>query len=73
MRLRDRIKAAVQTFREAPDLHSRLTATEHELHLADQTLERMGKECDQLRDTIQEQTSQLTATEDTEEDLSFRL
>ncbi|MDE7243994.1 MAG: hypothetical protein K2O18_08465 [Oscillospiraceae bacterium] len=73
MRLRDRIKAAVQTFREAPDLHSRLTAAEHELQLADQSLERMGQECDQLRDTIQEKASQLTAAEDKAEDLSFRL
>ena len=73
MRLRDRIRAAVQTFRETPDLHSRLTAAEYELQLADQTLELMGKECDQLRGTIQEKDSQLAAAKETAEDLSFRL
>ncbi len=73
MRLRDRIKAAVQTFREAPDLHSRLVAAEYELKIADQTLELMGKECDHLRDTIQEKDSRLTAAEDKAEDVSFRL
>ncbi len=63
MRLRDRLKAAVQTFREAPDLHSRLTAAEYELKIADQTLELMGKECDHLRGTVQEKDSKLTAAE----------
>ncbi len=63
MRLRDRLKAAVQTFREAPDLHSRLTAAEYELKIADQTLELMGKECDHLRGTVQEKDSKLIAAE----------
>lgn len=63
MRLRDRIRAAVQTFREAPDIHSRLTAVEYELKIADQTLELMGKECDHLRGTVQEKDSKLTAAE----------
>ena len=39
MRLRDRLSAALQTFREAPDLRARLDTVEYELKLADQALE----------------------------------
>lgn len=62
MRLRDRLHAAVQTFRGAPDIQSRLDTVEYELELADQALELRKKECDQLRDTMQEHSFRFVCT-----------
>lgn len=62
MRLRDRLRAAVQTFRVAPGLQSRLNTVEYELKLADQALELREKECDQLRDTMQEHSFRFVCT-----------
>ncbi len=59
MRLRDRIRAAVRTFRETPDVHSRLTTAEYELKLADQALELRKRECEDLRGTMEEKDSWL--------------
>ena len=63
MRLRDRIRSAVQTFRGAPDLQSRLTAAKYELEIANQTLELMGKEHDRLCDAIEASNSRLNTAE----------
>ena len=59
MRLRDRFRAALQTFREAPDLQSRLTTAEYQRSLADQVLELRERECADLRGTIEEKDFRL--------------
>ena len=71
MRLRDRLSAALQTFREAPDLRSRLDTVEYELKLADQALELKVKECSQLRDTIEDRDFQIFRMEE-EKDSAMR-
>ena len=71
MRLRDRLSAALQTFREAPDLRSRLDTVEYELKLADQALELKVKECGQLRDTIEDRDFQIFRMEE-EKDSAMR-
>lgn len=59
MRLRDRFSAALRTFREAPDLHSRLTAAEYERSLAEQMLEVRERECEGLRRELREKDDRL--------------
>lgn len=59
MRLRDRFRAALQTFREAPDLRSQLTTAEYQRSLADQVLELRERECEDLRGTIEEKDFRL--------------
>lgn len=59
MKLRDRLGAAVQTFREVPDLRSRLDTAERELKHAKQTVDQWEQECVCLRDTIEEKDSRL--------------
>ncbi len=71
MRLRDRLSAALQTFREAPDLRARLDTVEYELKLADQALELRQKECDQLRNTIEDRDFQMVCMVD-EKDSAIR-
>lgn len=59
MRLKDRFRAAVQTFRGAPDLRIRLNTAEYERDLADQTLELSEREREGLRTEIREKNAQL--------------
>lgn len=59
MQLRDRLTAAVQIFREAPNLRSRLNIAEHELKLAKQSTEQWEAECLQMYDTMEEKDSRL--------------
>lgn len=59
MRLRDRFRAALQTFREAPDLQARLTTAEYQRSLADQVLELRERECADLRGEMEEKDFRL--------------
>lgn len=59
MRLRDRFRAAVQTFREAPDLQTRLTTSEYERSLVEQMLEMRERECEGLRNELGEKDARL--------------
>ena len=73
MKLRDRLNAAIQTFREAPDLQSRLDATEHELKLAKQSAEQWEEECLQMYDAIEEKDSRIHFLDAISEALSSAL
>ena len=59
MKLRDRLTAAVQAFREAPDLRSRLDTAEHELKLAKHSAEQWEEECLRMYDAMEEKDSRL--------------
>lgn len=73
MKLRDRLRAAVQTFREAPDLRSRLDAAEYELKCAKQSAEQWEQECLHLYDTMEEKDSRMRFLEARSDALSFAL
>lgn len=59
MRLKERISAALQTFREAPDLRSRLDTLEHELKCSEQEFEQMERACTDLLCTLDERDSRI--------------
>lgn len=59
MRLRDRFNAAVQAFREAPNLRAQLDASEYQRSLAEQMLELRERECEGLHNELREKDDRL--------------
>ena len=59
MRLRDRLHAAMQAFREAPGLRAQLTASEYRRSLAEQMLELRERECEGLHNELREKDDRL--------------